>query len=375
MICIKCKKEIPDGSIFCNWCGKKQAVEKRKSRRRANSQGSVYKVSGNRRKPYIALLPCKYDKEGNANRTTLGYYETKTAALNALSEAISLNITDRINMTLATAFEAWKQTAYRELSKKSIEAYDICFKHLESLHDTKIKDIKADDVQAIIDEKSNAVATCKKIKNLYSQLCKYAMSQDIISQNYAQFLKMPKSDKKEKEIFSTSDIKILLSHDSDETAMIILILIFSGMRIGELFDIRKENVYLDDVPPRIIGGKKTEAGTNRIIPIHSQILKYIKYFYDKPGKYLISNSQGQRMSENNFRNREYYPYLEDHNIEKKSPHSTRHTFATMLQAEGAKPEDLIRVIGHTDYKTTTENYIHQDITKLSEMIEKLKVEK
>lgn len=201
------------------------------------------------------------------------------------------------------------------------------------------------------------------------------MSQDIISQNYAQFLKMPKSDKKEKEIFSTSDIKILLSHDSDETAMIILMLIFSGMRIGELFDIKKENVYLDDVPPRIIGGKKTEAGTNRIIPIHSQILKYIKYFYDKPGKYLISNSQGQRMSENNFRNREYYPYLEDHNIEKKSPHSTRHTFATMLQAEGAKPEDLIRVIGHTDYKTTTENYIHQDITKLSEMIEKLKVEK
>lgn len=374
MICIKCKKEIPDGSAFCNWCGKKQAAEKRKSRKRANAQGTVYKLTGNRTKPYIAILPCKYDEDKNASRSILGYYATKTAALNALNEAIASNVTDRINMTLADTFNSWKQTAYRELSAKSIEAYDICFKHLESLHKVKIKDIKADDVQAIIDEKSGAVATCKKIKNLYSQLCKYAMSQDIISQNYAQFLKMPKSEKKEKEIFSIAEIKSLLLHDNDETAMIILILIFTGMRIGELFDIKKENVYLDDVPPRIIGGKKTEAGKNRLIPIHSQILKYIRYFFDKPGEYLISNSQGDRMSENNFRNRFYYPFLENNNIEKKSPHSTRHTFATMLQAKGAKPEDLIRVIGHSDYKTTTENYIHQNIDTLSEMIEMIDIE-
>lgn len=62
-------------------------------------------------------------------------------------------------------------------------------------------------------------------------------------------------------------------------------------------------------------------------------------------------------------------------ITRKSPHSTRHTFATLLQAKGAKPEDLIKVIGHADYETTTENYIHQNIDKLSEMIELLKVEK
>ena len=378
MICIKCKKEIPDGSIFCNWCGKKQAVEKRKSRRRANSQGSVYKVSGNRRKPYIALLPCKYDKEGNAKRPTLGYYETKTEALNALNDAVSANMTDRINMTLKNIFDNWKSVHYRDLSKQAADAYNAAWNYISPFSSKKFKDLRATDIQTCIDDavsSGKSKATCEKIRSLYSQLCKYAMSQDIITQNYAQFVKMPKDEKKEKKPFSNSEIKTLLSHDNDETAMIILILIFSGMRIGELFDIKKENVYLDDVPPRIIGGKKTEAGTNRIIPIHSQILKYIKYFYDKPGKYLISNSQGQRMSENNFRNREYYPYLEDHNIEKKSPHSTRHTFATMLQAEGAKPEDLIRVIGHTDYKTTTENYIHQDITKLSEMIEKLKVEK
>lgn len=377
MICIKCKKEIPDGSAFCNWCGKKQAAEKRKSRRRANSQGSVYKVPGNRRKPYIALLPCKYNKEGKPKRTTLGYYETKTEALNALNDAITSNMTDRINMTLENVFESWKSVHYRDLSKQASDAYNAAWNYISTLSAKKFKDLRATDIQTCIDDAVSAgksKATCEKIRSLYSQLCKYAMSQDIITQNYAQFIKMPKDDKREKIPFTNSEIKTLLSHDTDETAMIILMLIFSGMRIGELFDIKKENVYLDDVPPRLIGGNKTEAGTNRIIPIHSQIVKYFKHFLSKPGEYLISNTKGGRMNEKNFRDREYYPYLKTHNIEKKTPHCTRHTFATVMQATGAKPEDLIKVIGHSDYKTTSENYIHQDITKLSDMIEKFKVE-
>lgn len=378
MLCVKCKKEIADGSVFCNWCGKKQATEKRKSRRRANSQGSVYKVSGNRRKPYLAVLPCKYDREGKAKRTSLGYYETKTEALNALNEAVANNMTDRINMSLENVFENWKSTHYRDLSKQAVDAYNAAWKYINTYSSKKFKDLRASDIQVCIDDAvklGKSKATCDKIRSLYSQLCKYAMSQDIVTQNYAQFLKMPKSSKKEKDIFTEAEIKSLLSHDSEETAMIILILLFSGMRIGELFDIKKEMVYLNDTPPRIIGGKKTEAGTNRIIPIHSSILKYVQYFYSKTGKYLISNAIGNRMSEKNFRERNYYPYLKKLGIPKKTPHSTRHTFATMLQACGAKPEDLIKVIGHADYETTTENYIHQDISKLADMVELLKIDK
>lgn len=35
MLCKKCRKEISDGSIYCNYCGKKQESTKRKTRRRA----------------------------------------------------------------------------------------------------------------------------------------------------------------------------------------------------------------------------------------------------------------------------------------------------------------------------------------------------
>ena len=377
MLCIKCKKEIAEGSAFCNWCGKKQAVEKRKSRKRANAQGSVYKLSGNLKNPWIATLPCKYDAEGTAKRTILGYFPTKTEGLNALNEAVSKNVDSRINMNVEEAFKTWSNTHFRELSKSAVDNYNASWKYLKKIYKKKIRDIRADDVQTIIDEVSangKSRATCEKIRNLYSQLCQFAMSQDIISQNYAQFLKMPSQTKKEKEIFTLFEIKKIHEYAIDnDTAKIVMILIFTGMRIGELFDITKDNIFLDDIPPRMIGGKKTEAGRNRIIPIHSTIYDYIQYFFNKNDKYLICNSKGGRMDEKNFREREYYPLLKLLKIERKTPHCTRHTFATMLQASGAKQEDLIKVIGHADYSVTTENYIHQDITTLSDMIELLKI--
>ena len=60
MKCVRpcCRKEIPDGASFCPWCGKKQpeaAPQQRKKRRRPKGSGSVYKLSGTRSKPYVAL--------------------------------------------------------------------------------------------------------------------------------------------------------------------------------------------------------------------------------------------------------------------------------------------------------------------------------
>lgn len=46
-------------------------------------------------------------------------------------------------------------------------------------------------------------------------------------------------------------------------------MIYTGFRIGEVFTILKENVHLDE--GYIIGGIKTEAGKDRIVPLPPQI--------------------------------------------------------------------------------------------------------
>lgn len=71
MECIRCKRELPDGALFCPWCGKRQTgaapPPQRKRRRRPKGSGSVYKLGGTRAKPYVAMT---------GKREVLGTYET-----------------------------------------------------------------------------------------------------------------------------------------------------------------------------------------------------------------------------------------------------------------------------------------------------------
>ena len=376
MQCIKCKKEIPDGSAFCNYCGKKQATEKRRSRKRANGQGSVIKLSGNRTKPWAVTLPATYDNAGNKKQSYYGYYTSKTAALNALNAVIAKGVSGAECCDLKQIYSEWKTQKFRDLTKSSIGAYEAAYQYLEPLESRKFKDIKAVDVQKIVDhaaESGKKRATCEKIRSLYSQLCQYAMSIDLITQNYAKFLKLPSMDKKEKEIFTPEEIKRFESAASEnDTAKIVMILIYTGMRINELFLMKKQNVHLEAEFPYMIGGLKTDAGKDRILPLHSRIVPYIDYFMSQSGTYLISNSKGGMKSYRNFKDREYYPLLDTLGIDcTKTLHCTRHTFATALQAQGTAPENIIKLMGHSDYSTTTENYVHQQLDQLSKAIQRL----
>ncbi|MEG2834368.1 MAG: tyrosine-type recombinase/integrase, partial [Ruthenibacterium sp.] len=80
--------------------------------------------------------------------------------------------------------------------------------------------------------------------------------------------------------------------------------------------------------------------------------------------YLLTTGSGTIMNVGNFRSRDYYPLLEKLNIPKKSPHCTRHTFASLMAVAGARPEDLQKIIGHANYSTTAEIYIHADVEQL-----------
>lgn len=84
---------------------------------------------------------------------------------------------------------------------------------------------------------------------------------------------------------------------------------------------------------------------------------------------LISGYHGAK-DVSNFRKREYYPLLERLHIERKTPHATRHTFASWGASNGIKPEYLQRMLGHAKYETTANIYIHTDIDELVKSVER-----
>jgi integrase len=355
MECIKCKKEIPDGSAFCCWCGKQQQAPQRKALKRANGTGTVYKLQGRRTRPWVAAK----------GKTIIGYYDKKTAALDALARLQGRSIDEIYNWTFKQVYEAWKDEHFRDIGAKGIESYERAYDVFEPLHDRKFRELRTADYQIVIDKYSDkSHSLLSKFKQLATQMSQWGIRQELITTNFASFIKLPENVKKEKEIFSEEDIQ-KLEADGSQAAKLTLMMVYTGMRIGELFGLRTENVH----ETYVIGGEKTEAGRNRIIPIRSEGRKYFAEFRERAkGELLISGYAGQKVIAN-FRKRDYYPLLERLGIPKKTPHAARHTFASWAVANNIKPELLQKMLGHADYSTTANIYEHFDIDQLIDAID------
>lgn len=355
MECINCKKEIPAGSVFCCWCGKKQGAAPKKALKRANGTGTVYKLQGRRTRPWVAAK----------GKTIIGYFDKKTAALEALARLQGRSIDEIYNWTFKQVYEAWKDEHFREIGVKGAESYERAYDVFEPLHDRKFRELRTADYQAIMDKyRDKSHSLLSKFKQLTTQMSQWGIRQELITTNFASFIKLPENVKKEKEIFSKEDIQ-KLEADGSQAAKLTLMMVYTGMRIGELFRLRTENVH----ETYVIGGEKTEAGRNRIIPIRSEGRKYFAEFKQRAkDDLLISGYSGQKVIAN-FRNRDFYPLLERLGISKKTPHATRHTFASWAVANNIKPELLQKMLGHADYSTTANIYEHFDIDQLVNAID------
>ena len=355
MECIKCKKEIPDGAPYCCWCGKQQQAPQRKALKRANGTGTVYKLQGRRTRPWVAAK----------GKTIIGYYDKKTAALDALARLQGRSIDEIYNWTFKQVYEAWKDEHFRDIGAKGIESYERAYDVFEPLHGRKFRELRTADYQIVIDKYSDkSHSLLSKFKQLATQMSQWGIRQELITTNFASFIKLPENVKKEKEIFSEEDIQ-KLEADGSQAAKLALMMVYTGMRIGELFRLRTENVH----ETYVIGGEKTEAGRNRIIPIRSEGRKYFAEFKGRAkGELLISGYAGQKVIAN-FRKRDYYPLLERLGIPKKTPHAARHTFASWAVANNIKPELLQKMLGHADYSTTANIYEHFDIDQLIDAID------
>lgn len=353
--CVKCKKDIPDGSTFCCWCGRRQQDTQKKALKRANGTGTVYKLQGRRNRPWVAA------KSG----VIVGYYDKKTSALEALARLQGRSLDEIYNWTFKEVYEAWKDEHFRDIGEKGAESYERAYDIFEPLHERKFRELRTADYQAVIDQYSaKSYSTLSKFKQLVTQMSQWGIRQELITTNFASFIKLPENVKKEKEIFSADEIK-KIEKDGSQEARLVLMMIYTGMRIGELFGLRTENVH----ETYVIGGEKTKAGRNRIIPIRSEGRKYFAEFKERAkGELLISGYEGQKVAAN-FRNRDYYPLLERLGIPKKTPHATRHTFASWAVANNIKPELLQKMLGHADYSTTANIYEHFDIDQLVEAID------
>lgn len=319
MQCRKCKKEIPDNSIYCNHCGTKQAVDTRKTLKRANGSGTIIDFGERAKLRYGARVTCGF-VDGKQQYRYIGRWRTKTEARTYLDMYVAGQYTPPSDLTLEEIYHEWKQGHYGHISKQLQDNYISAYNKLKPLHTKKFAALRTAHYQAIIDELALSESSKRKIKVLIGLLYKYAIENDICSKNYAQFIKIEAAAKKEKEIFTDTEIEKLWQARPESDS--ILVLIYTGFRIQEFLSLKKSNIDIEHM--LIKGGLKTDAGKNRIVPIHPRIQPIISRLYESATEWLFVRDENTPVTQSYYRKYLYYPLLEKLNIDKKrrTPHDT-----------------------------------------------------
>lgn len=390
MLCVRCGREIPDGSSFCNYCGKRQMnAPPRSSRRtrRPNGTGSVYKLKGSRAKPWVAW-----------NKKVIGTFASSSEATLALDDYNKHNMpVDVYTYTLGDVYNLFlKSDEYQKLTEKGREGLKVAWGRFLPLADRPARVLGTEDFQAIIrsamripqyktltaaeykalppskQKRYDALKTTPleplgydakaRMKQLVVHLYRVMIRLKLVDTNYGELIVLPRAVKSSKRNFTEEEQGILRANDVDATVKMILIMVDMGLRIGELLTIPKSRVDLDGGV--ITWGSKTEAGKDRPIPIPVNTREYVEYFYAQgnPDGLLIVR-EGKKVSEDYFRKKLFYPTLERLGIKYKeggrnvlTPHRARHTFIADAVKSGVAPEALKTVAGHSKYSTTIDKY-------------------
>lgn len=337
-----------------------------------NGYGSVSKLSGKRRRPFIVRITTGFDINGRQIMKVLGYYHTQAEAIKALANyndnPYDINLND---ITLKEILDRFMENKKGAVEKSSLKSYRVWYNYLRPLYSKRMKDIRTFELQNFINSLSHlSTGSLKLVKSFIRMLFKDAMEMDIISKDYSEYIKLPKYKKViERKIFTEEEIALLWDNIKIlEYVDTILILIYTGMRINELLKLEKKNVNLEN--NTIIGGSKTDAGKNRIIPIHPKILPLIIKRMGNKTDYLIPNRTGRNYYEyNNFRQNEFVKIMEQLGME-HTIHDTRHTFATMISDVSDNENAITGIIGHTNINMT-KKYTHTNIEKMRKEMEKI----
>ena len=235
MLCRKCKREIPDGSVFCNFCGKKQSTAKRRNRKRPHGSGTIRKDT-RYKNPYIALAPAS---SHGAGRVYIGSFPDVKSAQAAIDEFIKHGRPELYGATLKDIYELWSDIHYKQI--KDASTWISMWKRFKTIENMKISDIRTAHFQPIVSAATSS-SSASKLKSLALMLCRFALENDLVDKNYAEFLKLPKFEKSEKLIFTPEQISILWDHSEDKRFQVILAMIYMGFRLGEMIILKKSTL-------------------------------------------------------------------------------------------------------------------------------------
>ena len=272
----------------------------------------------------------------------------------------------------------------RNFTKNTLEAYthDIQYllEYVEqnnlSLLNLKLEDLEA--FSASLHDKGISARTQARILSGVRSFYRFLVLDDYIPDDPTELLVFPQLGKHLPEYLTVEEVDQLESAidltkwEGQRNKAIIETLFSCGLRVSELVNLKKSDIFEEEKFIRVFG----KGNKERLVPIAGEALKQINLWYIdrnlmkiKPGEedYVFLNRRGAHLTRTMIlimiKN-----YAKEAAIQKTiSPHTLRHSFATALLKGGADLRVIQEMLGHEDIGTT-EVYTHLEVSDLRKTI-------
>jgi len=258
-------------------------------------------------------------------------------------------------------------TAYK---KDLTQFFD--FAEITNEHD--VKEVTASLIRGwvvdLMDADYNPASVNRKLSTLKT-FFKWLMKNGVIDKNPMITVRGPKKSKRLPSFVQEKDLRlektsILFSNDFEgiRDQLILEVLYQTGIRSSELIDLLQSNVSNESI--KVIGKRNKE----RIIPITKELVVLIQSYlilklkFNYNADFLFVLNSGKKLYPK-FVYRKINSYLgRVTELEKKSPHVLRHSFATHMLNSGAGLEVLKELLGHANL-SATQVYTHNSFTQIT----------
>lgn len=230
----------------------------------------------------------------------------------------------------------------------------------------RFRDLRVSHLQGVIRDADVGDATKGRIKSLFNMMYKYALIHEICDKDYAALFahKAGKRNKENRHPFKNSEIARLWEWENVSVVDRILFCLYSGFRPSEMLLLENKNVDLDRWT--VMGGMKTEAGTDRTVPIHEKVRHIVNRHFDADRRYLFRNEKNEFMTYDQYRGR--FKHIMAQLKMEHTPHETRHTFITCAKAKRMDENLLKMIVGHEITDITEAVYTHRPLSDLVEAV-------
>ncbi len=242
-------------------------------------------------------------------------------------------------------------------SDSTIHTYLSCLeKYISELGIDKVNIYNKEDIRTYIHQLVNK-GLSKSYQNQMINAIKFYYEKVLGKQREVYYIERPIKDKKLPSVLSSNEVERILQQINNRKHKCMIVLLYSsGLRIGELINLKIKNI---DSSRMVIHIEDAKGNKDRIVPLPQKLLDLLREYYKiyKPKDYLFNGQFEPRYTSESVRKIISNACKKAKINKRVSPHTFRHSYATHLLEKGIDIRYIQSLLGHNSIKTT-EIYTH-----------------